>query len=86
MATDIKMTIHPENYQSLIALLQMLKFGGTDTRDGVGACPGTDCIAVVRRVHRRLERQFWIVRTQTVVSVVPVGIKIDVRHSPPAQA
>ena len=36
MATDIRITITPENYQSLTALLQMLTFGGTDTRDGQG--------------------------------------------------
>ena len=36
MATDIRMTMTPENYQSLTALLQMLTFGGTDTRDGQG--------------------------------------------------
>ena len=36
MATDIRMSMTPENYQSLTALLQMLTFGGTDTRDGQG--------------------------------------------------
>ena len=34
MATDIKITVSPETYQSLTSLLQMLKFGGTDTRAG----------------------------------------------------
>jgi len=34
MATDIKVTIHPGEYQTLTALLQMLAAGGTDTRDG----------------------------------------------------
>jgi len=36
MATEIKVTMSPETYQSLTSLLQMLKFGGTDTRDGEG--------------------------------------------------
>ncbi len=45
MATEIKITLHPETFQSLVALLQMARLGGTDTRDGEGKRAFLDLMA-----------------------------------------
>lgn len=65
MPTDIKITLNPENYQTLLALLQMIKAEGTDTRDG----PAKDALVATMAAQKR----------DGVVSIVHGTLKLEFR-------